>query len=73
MQIVVNFDVDLFADVGGYDTEAIVGAFERLEPSRSARIQAVANVAVVDRRHDAEQFGDVTRRVSLLRLVSPVP
>ena len=70
-EIVVNFDVDLFADVGGADAEAIVGAFERLEPSRSACIQAVANVAVVDRRHDAEQFGDVSRRVQLVAIGVP--
>ena len=63
IEIVIDLHIDLLADVGRPDTEAIVASPQGLQPSRPGGVQAVADIAVVDRRHDAKQFRDVSGRI----------
>ena len=59
VEVVVDLNVDLLANIGRADTESVIGSLQRLKPSRPARIQPIADVAVVDDRHDAEEFRNV--------------
>src|SRR5438552_12460917 len=64
-EVVIDLDVDLLPDIGGADTEAVVGTMKCPHPSVPACVQPIADFPIVHRRHNTEQLCDVARSIDL--------
>src|SRR5262249_7913899 len=58
-----DLDVCLFPALSGAETETIVRAVCCLCPLKATGVQAVTDSEIVDLRHHAKNFSDITRRV----------
>ena len=71
VEVVIDFDVELLADIGLAETEPIRTAACLLHPTVVRCVQAVAYLVVVRRRHRAQHLFDVSGRIHLAAIGIP--